>query len=223
MKPSNTALPRSCCLQARLLSDFGLWILTSVWGRKDGKSDEESKSVSEQKAVNRQGSRKSRAEKRTAEIKQKEAQIAVLASKVEELTAKYAYLERVAARLEGVTIPPNVLAESGQGNQITGGARIELNSPSIKSNQHRRSRAPFRRVRSQPYRLDKTIDCARASHIFCAAGESGCCGLRLPSRSRPEWRRGRRKERRGRWAEPSCKGIMAPKGRSTGYGLGVSV
>ena len=51
-------------------------------------------------------------EKRTAELKQKEAQIAVLASKVEELTAKYAYLETVAARLEGVTIPPNVLART---------------------------------------------------------------------------------------------------------------
>ena len=51
-------------------------------------------------------------EKRTAEIKQKEAQIAVLASKVEELTAKYAYLETVAARLEGVTIPPKVLART---------------------------------------------------------------------------------------------------------------
>ena len=59
-------------------------------------------------------------EKRTAEIKQKEAQIAVLASKVEELTAKYAYLESVAARLEGVTIPPNVLVRSGQSDQ--GGA-----------------------------------------------------------------------------------------------------
>ena len=41
-------------------------------------------------------------EKRTAELKQKEAQIAVLASKVEELTAKYAYLETVAARLEAL-------------------------------------------------------------------------------------------------------------------------
>jgi len=51
-------------------------------------------------------------EKRTAEIKQKEAQIAVLASKVEELTAKYAYLETVAARLEGVTVPPKVLART---------------------------------------------------------------------------------------------------------------
>ena len=48
-------------------------------------------------------------EKRTAELKQKEAQIAVLASKVEEITAKYAYLETLAARLEGVTIPQNVL------------------------------------------------------------------------------------------------------------------
>ena len=51
-------------------------------------------------------------EKRTAELKQKEAQIAVLASKVEELTAKYAYLETVAARLEGVTIPPKVMART---------------------------------------------------------------------------------------------------------------
>ena len=51
-------------------------------------------------------------EKRTAELKQKEAQIAALASKVEELTAKYAYLETVAARLEGVTIPPKVLART---------------------------------------------------------------------------------------------------------------
>ena len=51
-------------------------------------------------------------EKRTAELKQKEAQIAVLASKVEELTAKYAYLETVAARLEGLTIPPKVLART---------------------------------------------------------------------------------------------------------------
>ena len=51
-------------------------------------------------------------EKRTAEIKQKEAQIAVLASKVEEITAKYAYLETVVARLEGVTIPPKVLART---------------------------------------------------------------------------------------------------------------
>ena len=51
-------------------------------------------------------------EKRTAELKQKEAQIAVLASKVEELTAKYVYLETVAARLEGVTIPQNVLVRA---------------------------------------------------------------------------------------------------------------
>ena len=51
-------------------------------------------------------------EKRTAELKQKEAQIAVLASKVEEITAKYAYLETVAARLEGVTIPTNGLARA---------------------------------------------------------------------------------------------------------------
>ena len=51
-------------------------------------------------------------EKGTAELKQKEAQIAVLASKVEDLTAKYTYLETVTARLEGVTIPQNVLARA---------------------------------------------------------------------------------------------------------------
>jgi trimeric autotransporter adhesin len=51
-------------------------------------------------------------EKRTAELKQKEAQIAVLASKVEEITAKYAYLETVVSRLEGVTIGRNVLASA---------------------------------------------------------------------------------------------------------------
>jgi hypothetical protein len=43
-------------------------------------------------------------EKRTAELKQKEAQIAVLASKVEELTAKYAYLESVAVRLDALEV-----------------------------------------------------------------------------------------------------------------------
>ena len=36
----------------------------------------------------------------------------MLASKVEELTAKYAYLETVAARLKGVTIPQKVLART---------------------------------------------------------------------------------------------------------------
>src|SRR5215510_8257915 len=39
-------------------------------------------------------------EKRTAELQQKEAQIAVLEAKVEALQAKYAYFETVAARLE---------------------------------------------------------------------------------------------------------------------------
>jgi hypothetical protein len=38
-------------------------------------------------------------EKRTAELKQKEAQLAVLESKVEELTAKHAYFEPVTVRL----------------------------------------------------------------------------------------------------------------------------
>jgi hypothetical protein len=41
-------------------------------------------------------------EKRTAELKQKQAQLAALESKVEELKAKHAYFETVAARLEGM-------------------------------------------------------------------------------------------------------------------------
>ena len=46
-------------------------------------------------------------EKRTAELKQKEAQIAVLESKVEELKAKQAYFETVAARLEALELRQN--------------------------------------------------------------------------------------------------------------------
>ena len=46
-------------------------------------------------------------EKRTAELKQKDGQIAVLESKVEELKAKHAYFETVAARLgAGVATEP---------------------------------------------------------------------------------------------------------------------
>jgi hypothetical protein len=41
-------------------------------------------------------------EQRTADLQQKEAQIAVLASTVEDLKAKYAYLETIAARLEAL-------------------------------------------------------------------------------------------------------------------------
>jgi hypothetical protein len=46
-------------------------------------------------------------EKRTAELKQKEAQIAVVESKVEELTAKLAYFETAAARLEALELRQN--------------------------------------------------------------------------------------------------------------------
>ena len=53
-------------------------------------------------------------EKRTAELKQKEAQIAVLESKVEELKAKQAYFETVAARLEALELRQH------QSMQITG-------------------------------------------------------------------------------------------------------
>src|SRR5499433_4518106 len=51
-------------------------------------------------------------EKRTAELKQKESQIAVLESKVEELRAKHAYFETVVDRLERLeaTAAPATLA-----------------------------------------------------------------------------------------------------------------
>ena len=75
--------------------------------------------------------------------------------------------------------------------------------------------APSRRARSRLYITGKTIDCARASHTFCAAGGSECCGLRWPNRVRPVWRPSRRRGRHGRWAEPSRKGIMSLYGRST--------
>ena len=46
-------------------------------------------------------------EKRTAELKHKEAQMAMLESKVEELRAKHAYFETVAARLEALDLRNN--------------------------------------------------------------------------------------------------------------------
>ena len=46
-------------------------------------------------------------EKRTAELKQKEAQIAVLQSEVKDLKAKHAYFEAVAARLERLKLQKN--------------------------------------------------------------------------------------------------------------------
>jgi endosialidase-like protein len=46
-------------------------------------------------------------EKRTAELKQKEAKIAVLASEVEELKAKHAYFETVVARLDALELRSN--------------------------------------------------------------------------------------------------------------------
>jgi hypothetical protein len=46
-------------------------------------------------------------EQRTAELKQKQAQIAVLESKVEALEAKQAYFETVAARLEALELRQN--------------------------------------------------------------------------------------------------------------------
>ncbi|HEY6365479.1 MAG TPA: hypothetical protein VI585_11885 [Candidatus Binatia bacterium] len=56
-------------------------------------------------------------EKRTAELKQKEAQLAVLESKVEELKAKHVYFETVVARLEALELRKNhsiqITAEKG--------------------------------------------------------------------------------------------------------------
>ncbi len=46
-------------------------------------------------------------EKRTSELKQKEAQIAMLESKVKDLRAKQAYFETVAARLEVLELRQN--------------------------------------------------------------------------------------------------------------------
>jgi len=46
-------------------------------------------------------------EKRTAELNQKDAKIAVLESKVEELKAKQVYFETVAARLEALELRQN--------------------------------------------------------------------------------------------------------------------
>ena len=60
-------------------------------------------------------------EKRTAELKQKEAQIAVLESKVEELKAKQAYFETVAARLEALELritPIQITAEKSLGGKM---------------------------------------------------------------------------------------------------------
>jgi hypothetical protein len=46
-------------------------------------------------------------EKRTSELKQKEAQMAVLESEVKDLKAKHAYFESVAARLEALELRQN--------------------------------------------------------------------------------------------------------------------
>ena len=60
-------------------------------------------------------------DKRTAELKQKEAQMAVLESKVEELEAKQAYFETVAARLEALKLRqshPILTAEKSLGDPM---------------------------------------------------------------------------------------------------------
>jgi Chaperone of endosialidase len=61
-------------------------------------------------------------EKRTAELKQKEAQVAVLESKVEELNAKQNYFETVAARVEALELRKNhsiqITAEKSLGDKM---------------------------------------------------------------------------------------------------------
>jgi hypothetical protein len=61
-------------------------------------------------------------EKRTAELKQKEAQIAVLESKVKDLEAKHAYFESAAARLEALELrknhPMQITAEKSLGDKM---------------------------------------------------------------------------------------------------------
>jgi hypothetical protein len=61
-------------------------------------------------------------EKRTAELRQKEAQLAVLESKVEELKAKHAYFEIVAARLQALELQKNhsiqITAEKSLGDKM---------------------------------------------------------------------------------------------------------
>ena len=61
-------------------------------------------------------------EQRTAELQQKEAQIAVLASTVADLKAKYASLETIAARLEALELRKNhsiqITAEKSLGDNI---------------------------------------------------------------------------------------------------------
>jgi hypothetical protein len=61
-------------------------------------------------------------EERTAELKEKQAQLAVLASKVEQLTAKQAYFETVAARLEALELRHNhsiqISAEKSLGDKL---------------------------------------------------------------------------------------------------------
>jgi hypothetical protein len=61
-------------------------------------------------------------EKRTAKLKQKESQIAMLQSKVEDLKAKHTYFETVAARLEALGLLKNqsilITAEKSLGDNI---------------------------------------------------------------------------------------------------------
>jgi len=61
-------------------------------------------------------------EKRTAELKQKDAQIAVLESEVKDLKAKHAYFETVAARLEALELGQNpsikITAEKSLGGKM---------------------------------------------------------------------------------------------------------
>jgi hypothetical protein len=71
-------------------------------------------------------------EKRTAELKQKEAQIAILESKVEELKAKHAYFETVLERLEALELRQNasfqIRAEKSAGDNLWQNEKIQRRS-----------------------------------------------------------------------------------------------
>ena len=60
-------------------------------------------------------------EKRTAELKQKEEQMAVLQSEINDLKAKHTYFETVAARLEALELRSNpsiqIAAEKSSGDK----------------------------------------------------------------------------------------------------------
>ena len=81
-------------------------------------------------------------EKRTAELKQKEAQIAVLESKVEELKAKHAYFETVAARLEALELRQHQSDADNRGEVVTIQPAEQTNEESMSVGKNRILKTP---------------------------------------------------------------------------------